>query len=660
MSITIQTLDVTLNTTTRKLTVPQGNIYVGDSNSTNIVLTISTDYASAKWYFEYQLNKNDAVISPLLTVVTTTIDTDTIHTITVPIDSNMTAENGRLNISFRAYQSTGELLIHTSSEPLQIKYTLNADTTAGTNNPNFIENAQAILDEVVTGLPLKVDKIDGYSLIADTSITRLANTSGTNTGDQDLSGKADLVGGVVPSTQLPAYVDDVLEYANFAAFPTTGETGKIYVTLDTNLTYRWSGTVYTEISKSIALGESSSTAYRGDRGKIAYDYSQLTDKVARDANDNVSINNTLDGFQIITSSSTHINLTVTSPFQTFIIGTYSQYVYLPLTSTLSLGQQYFVGNKTNKNIVIYPNTGGTITILRPNEQATFTCISLSANDITAWDTKATRATTDGITEGIYNLFYTDDRVNALVGLDISSREPSINKVNDFTIKDSAHFPTTYAVDTYISRFLAGLSTAFEPQVTGKHLSANDFTDLLKVKLDAIASGATAYTDQLAVNANANYIARRGGLVAIHTTNGTETSFTISGLDLLGDGEYIITFVGVNSAGKNINMFINGDTTTTDYQTAINGGNMADGALAFLVGSDNAYSTISMSMSVANTKPIAICPYAQVLTGGATVYSTRVWEKKATATNVTSITFATSDGSAFTSNQVCRVYKRGVL
>lgn len=54
-------------------------------------------------------------------------------------------------------------------------------------------------------------------------------------------------GGKVPSTQLPSYVDDILEYANLAAFPATGETGKIYVALDTNKTYRWSGSAYISI-----------------------------------------------------------------------------------------------------------------------------------------------------------------------------------------------------------------------------------------------------------------------------------------------------------------------------------------------------------------------------------------------------------------------------
>lgn len=78
--------------------------------------------------------------------------------------------------------------------------------------------------------------------------------------------------GFVPSTQLPSYVDDILEYASYNSLPSVGETGKIYVTLDTNLTYRWSGASYIEISKSLALGETSSTAYRGDRGKTSYDH----------------------------------------------------------------------------------------------------------------------------------------------------------------------------------------------------------------------------------------------------------------------------------------------------------------------------------------------------------------------------------------------------
>ena len=86
--------------------------------------------------------------------------------------------------------------------------------------------------------------------------------------------------GKVLTSQLPSFVDDVIEAENFAVLPTEGETGKIYVTLDDNKTYRWSGSTYVEISASLALGETDSTAYRGDRGKIAYDHATDANKIS--------------------------------------------------------------------------------------------------------------------------------------------------------------------------------------------------------------------------------------------------------------------------------------------------------------------------------------------------------------------------------------------
>ena len=81
--------------------------------------------------------------------------------------------------------------------------------------------------------------------------------------------------GKVPSSQLPSYVDDAIEgyfynskFYKESAHTTqiTGESGKIYVDLSTNKTYRWSGSAFVEISASLALGETSSTAYPGDKG----------------------------------------------------------------------------------------------------------------------------------------------------------------------------------------------------------------------------------------------------------------------------------------------------------------------------------------------------------------------------------------------------------
>lgn len=121
---------------------------------------------------------------------------------------------------------------------------------------------------------------------AESALARNANnlTSGT-VPDARISGaiartsalttKADLVGGTVPASQLPSYVDDVLAYADLAAFPATGEDGKIYIAKDTNLTYRWGGVAYGVLDPSLALGETSSTGYRGDRGKAAYDHAQI-------------------------------------------------------------------------------------------------------------------------------------------------------------------------------------------------------------------------------------------------------------------------------------------------------------------------------------------------------------------------------------------------
>lgn len=68
-----------------------------------------------------------------------------------------------------------------------------------------------------------------------------------------LNSKADLVAGVVPASQLPSYVDDVLEFANLSSFPATGETGKIYIALDNNKVYRWSGSAYIEVAANYGV-----------------------------------------------------------------------------------------------------------------------------------------------------------------------------------------------------------------------------------------------------------------------------------------------------------------------------------------------------------------------------------------------------------------------
>jgi hypothetical protein len=117
---------------------------------------------------------------------------------------------------------------------------------------NIIDNREDIVLNVTpTVVEININSLTGNFGVAWGQIT------GTLSAQTDLNTalglKADLVGGKVPSSQLPSYVDDVVEVANYAALPATGETGKIYVTLDTNKIYRWSGSAYVEIIDSAAV-----------------------------------------------------------------------------------------------------------------------------------------------------------------------------------------------------------------------------------------------------------------------------------------------------------------------------------------------------------------------------------------------------------------------
>lgn len=171
-----------------------------------------------------------------------------------------------------------------------------------------LDTKQDILTSANAGENVTITNVGGVPKINSTgaSSSSAADISydNTNSGSSatnpqeaidDLYSKIGSSGGVaelddngkVPSSQLPSYVDDVLEFADASAFPGTGESGKIYVDLSANKTYRWSGSSYTPVGSDLALGETSSTAYRGDRGKIAYDDSQ-TNKAAIGALSNLS------------------------------------------------------------------------------------------------------------------------------------------------------------------------------------------------------------------------------------------------------------------------------------------------------------------------------------------------------------------------------------
>lgn len=130
-----------------------------------------------------------------------------------------------------------------------------------------IENKfDGVTDELEAALQKEIEDRKAGDTTITNNLNAFISTKGQPGGLAELDST-----GKVPAAQLPSYVDDVLEYSTKAQFPQTGETGKIYVAKDTNLTYRWTGTQYLEISQSLALGETSSTAYPGDKGKANRD-----------------------------------------------------------------------------------------------------------------------------------------------------------------------------------------------------------------------------------------------------------------------------------------------------------------------------------------------------------------------------------------------------
>lgn len=130
-----------------------------------------------------------------------------------------------------------------------------------------IENKfDGVTDELEAALQKEIEDRKAGDTTITNNLNAFISTKGQPGGLAELDST-----GKVPAAQLPSYVDDVLEYSTKAQFPQTGETGKIYVSKDTNLTYRWTGTQYLEISQSLALGETPSTAYSGDKGKVNRD-----------------------------------------------------------------------------------------------------------------------------------------------------------------------------------------------------------------------------------------------------------------------------------------------------------------------------------------------------------------------------------------------------
>ena len=242
----------------------------------------NTGLSSSPVFHFYNQNSKEAY------VVSSTLENDVI---TVHIPNVLLQEGIPIVACLYAYSSltsgktlaTVKIPVRPRPKPSEYKYVENIDVVS------VVQLKKDIADEIASLEDLKVElnqdistiksefndikeEFEGYKPLIDAKIPIAEKGAANGVAELDTSGK-------VPAAQLPSYVDDVIE-GTYATFPKVGETGKIYLDTETNFAWRWSGTRYAQIAASLALGETSSTAYAGNKGKKnADDIAALTIRV---------------------------------------------------------------------------------------------------------------------------------------------------------------------------------------------------------------------------------------------------------------------------------------------------------------------------------------------------------------------------------------------
>lgn len=194
-----------------------------------------------------------------------------------------------------------------------------AEHTADKSNPHQVTKSQVGLGNVTNDAQVKRSEMGVANGVA------LLNSEGK-----------------ISSSYLPSYVSAVITADSYGNLPTAGEEDKIYVTKDTNLTYRWSGTAYVEISPSIALGETSTTAYAGDKGAALA--ASVQDLKLRVGNGSVSTDN-MD-FAIIGTGDTRVEIAPGARILASVVGQGTSFTISSNTDTASIGYGASIGQNS--------------------------------------------------------------------------------------------------------------------------------------------------------------------------------------------------------------------------------------------------------------------------------------------------------------------------
>jgi hypothetical protein len=274
-------------------------------------------------------------------------------------------------------------------------------------------------------------------------------------------------GGLVPSNQLPSYVDDVLEYADLAAFPASGTTGKIYVALDTNKIYRWSGATYIEVSPTVG------TIWGGITGTL----SNQTD-----------LQNALNAKQ----DDITLTTTGTSGAATFISNTLNIPNYAPDLS----GYVPYTGASTNVNLGTHSLTAADLVINHVSGSGVAASITKggSGEALTVVKTSGSgnaASITGGVTL-LDELHLNTDLADAYIASATNWNTAYTNRITSLTTTGSSGSATLVSnvlnIPTYTLSGLGGITASFLSGTSG--ISYNSTTGVISTSL-------TQYTDALA-------------------------------------------------------------------------------------------------------------------------------------------------------------------
>lgn len=320
---------------------------------------------------------------------------------------------------------------------------------------------------------------------------------------------------LIPSQYLPSYVDDVIEVANYASLPSedSAQASKIYVTLDTNLTYRWGGTEYVEISKSLTLGETASTAYAGDKGAAN---ATAIDTHTGNTNNPHGVTKSQVGLGNVDNTSD-----LSKPISTATQSALDKKV--DKVTGYSLSKNDFTDILKNKLDGIAEGAQvNSITGVKGSSEETYRIgnVSISASNIGLGNVNNTSDADKPISTA------TQTALNGKVSTTVKINGHALNA--DVTVSKSdvglGNVDNTSDLSKPISTATQGALDGKVDKIAGKGLSTEDFTGAYKTVLDNLSTNYAPLVDGLVPAANLPF---KGGT----TTADTKTY----GIDIAADG-----------------------------------------------------------------------------------------------------------------------------